>query len=142
MAGRRDAERTLDRHGEDTIFHAAARCARYWGVAGQPSPESEFAFAFKNNFDGHVFDGYLRVEDPTGDKVEFNGDSRASYDFADELRAFQWGLQGGVSWSAYKHLVVNANLAWGCNNIFESSFKTISFNMYPIYLNFGFGYVF
>jgi hypothetical protein len=100
------------------------------------------AFAFKNNFDGHVFDGYLRVEDPTGDKVEFNGDSRASYDFADELRAFQWGLQGGVSWSAYKHLVVNANLAWGCNNIFESSFKTISFNMYPIYLNFGFGYVF
>lgn len=100
------------------------------------------AFAFKNNFDGHVYEGYLRVSDPTGDKVEFNGDSRATYDFGSDLRKFQWGMQGGVSWSAYKHLLVNANLAWGCNGIFQKSFKTISFAMYPIYLNVGFGYLF
>lgn len=101
-----------------------------------------FALSFNGAFDGHVSDGYLRVGDPTGDKVVFEDGARATYDFGNDLRKFQWGFQGGVSWSAYKHLLVNANLAWGCNNIFKSSFKTVSFNMYPIYLNVGFGYVF
>ncbi len=100
------------------------------------------AYAFKNDFDGYVYEGYLRVTDPTGDKVSFKGDSRATYDFSEDLRRFQWGLQGGVSWAAYKHLMVNANLAWGCNDVFKKSFKTISFAMYPIYLNLGFGYRF
>ncbi len=100
------------------------------------------AWAFQNDFNGFVSEGYLREGDPTGDKYVFEGDSRATYDFGDELRHFQWGMQGGVSWMAYKHLSVNANLVFGCNNIFKSSFKTISFNMYPIYLNVGFGYKF
>lgn len=100
------------------------------------------SYAFSNDFDGYVYDGYLREGSPIGDKVVFEGDSKATYDFGEELRKFQWGMQGGVSWSAYKHLVVNANLAWGCNNIFNSSFKTVSFDLYPIYLNLGFGYVF
>ncbi len=100
------------------------------------------AFAFNNDFDGYVYEGYLRDGDPTGIKWPFEGDARASYDFGDNLRHFQWGMQGGITWTAYKHLLVNANLAWGCNDIFESSFKTVTFNLYPIYLNFGFGYLF
>lgn len=100
------------------------------------------AFAFNNDFDGYVYEGYLRDGDPTGIKWSFEGDARASYDFGDNLRHFQWGMQGGITWTAYKHLLVNANLAWGCNDIFESSFKTVTFNLYPIYLNFGFGYLF
>lgn len=99
-------------------------------------------YSFTNDFDGHVYDGYLREGDPTGDKVSFEDDARATYDFSENLRKFQWGIQGGVTWRAYKHLVVNANLEWGCNGIFEKSFKTITFSMYPIYVNFGFGYVF
>ncbi|MDE5920707.1 MAG: PorT family protein, partial [Paramuribaculum sp.] len=100
------------------------------------------AYAYQNEFDGYVYDGYLREGDPTGDKYVFEGDSRASYDFGDELRKFQWGLQAGVTWMAYSHLAVNANLSWGLNDIFVSSFKTVTFNMYPIYLNVGFGYLF
>lgn len=100
------------------------------------------SFAFSNDFDGYVHDGYLREGDPTGEKYVFEGDSRASYDFGNELRHFQWGFQGGVSWVAYNHLLVNANLTWGCNSIFKSSFKTVTFNLYPIYLNVGFGYLF
>lgn len=100
------------------------------------------AYAYKNEFDGYVYNGYLREGDPTGDKYVFEGDSRASYDFGDELRKFQWGLQAGVTWMAYSHLAVNANLSWGLNDIFVSSFKTVTFNMYPIYLNVGFGYLF
>lgn len=100
------------------------------------------SFAFENDFDGYVSDGYLRQDDPTGEKVSFTGDSRATYDFGENLRKFQWGGQVGMSWHAYKHLLINANLHWGFNGIFESSFKTISFSMYPIYLNVGFGYLF
>lgn len=100
------------------------------------------AVAMENTFDGYVHDGYLREGDPTGEKAVFEGDSRAVYDFSDDLRTFQWGLTAGASWVAYKHLSVNANLSWGCEGIFKSSFKTITFSMYPIYLNIGFGYKF
>jgi len=93
-------------------------------------------------FNGYVYDGYLREGNPTGDKIVFEGDSQAPYDFSDELRTFQWGLQAGASWMAFKHLSIQANLTWGMNDIFKSSFKTVSFPLYPIYLNLGFGYAF
>ena len=66
----------------------------------------------------------------------------ASYDFSSNLRHFQWGGQLGATWRAFNHFTVNADLTWAFNNIFESDFKTISFGLYPIYLNLGFGYRF
>ncbi|MBR8784415.1 hypothetical protein IX308_000586 [Porphyromonas levii] len=48
----------------------------------------------------------------------------------------------GFSWRAYKHFHVNADLNWGFTNIFKKDFKAISFNMYPIYRQAGFGYQF
>ena len=39
-------------------------------------------------------------------------------------------------------LSIDADITWGINDIFKKSFKTITFNMYPIYLNIGFGYRF
>lgn len=100
------------------------------------------AYAFKNDFDGYVTEGYLREGNPTGDKIIFDADSRATYDFGDELRTFHWGCQGGVTWQAFKHFNVHANLMWGSNGIFNKSFKTVTFTLYPIYLNLGFGYRF
>ena len=100
------------------------------------------AFAFRNDFDGYVYDGYLREGDPTGPKISFDANSKASYDFGDELRSFQWGIQAGVGVNVLKHFVINANLQWGLNDIFKSSFKTVNFSLYPIYLNLGFGYMF
>lgn len=94
------------------------------------------------DFSGHVYDGYLRKDNPTGEKVDFTGDQIATYDFSDNLRKFQWGMQAGVEWRAFKHLNVNADLAWGLNDIFNSDFNTITFAMYPVYLNVGFGYAF
>lgn len=94
------------------------------------------------DFNGYVSDGYLRKGDPTGTKVEFKDDNTAPYDFSKDLRKFQWGVQAGVNWRAFKRLTVHGDLTWGLNNIFNSDFKTITFNMYPIYLNAGFGYAF
>lgn len=109
-----------------------------WQVEAGPY----FAVAMRNEFKGYVHNGYLREGDPTGEKVVFEGDSRAYYDFSDELRSFQWGVQVGGKWMAFKHFAINANLTWGLNGIFKSSFKTVTFSMYPIYLNLGFGYIF
>ena len=74
--------------------------------------------------------------------IEFTDDKIATYDFSDDLRHFQWGLQVGAGWRAFKHLNVYADLTWGLNDIFKSDFNTITFAMYPIYLNIGFGYAF
>ena len=98
------------------------------------------SFATNRNFSGYVYDGYLREINPTGTKVEFSGDNRASYDFSDNLRKFQWGAQIGTEWKAFKHLIVYADLTWGLNDIFKKDFDTISFAMYPFYLNVGLGY--
>lgn len=100
------------------------------------------SFVTGRGFSGTVYDGYLREINPTGTKVEFTGDNQASYDFSDEIRRFQWGARIGAEWRAFKHLIVCADLAWGFNDIFQKDFDTITFGMYPIYLNFGFGYAF
>lgn len=94
------------------------------------------------DFFGHVSEGYLRKDNPTGTKVEFKDDKIATYDFSNDLRHFQWGAQIGAEWRAFKHLNVYADLTWGLNDIFKSDFNTITFAMYPVYLNVGFGYAF
>lgn len=58
------------------------------------------------------------------------------------MNHFQWGVQAGADWKAFKHLKIFADLTWGLNDIFQKDFQTISFAMYPIHLNFGFGYAF
>lgn len=94
------------------------------------------------SFSGYVNNGYLRKDNPTGDKVLFDKESRGVYDFSDNLRDFLFGLQGGVRWMATDHIALFADLTWGLTEVFESDFTTISFSMYPIYLNVGVGYRF
>lgn len=97
------------------------------------------SFLTNGDFSGTAYDGYIREGDPTGDKANV---SEASYDFSDDLRKTSWGLDAGAEWKAYKHLVVYSDLTWGLNSIFKKDFRSVSFKMYNIYLNFGFGYIF
>ena len=101
-----------------------------------------FSYVLERDFSGHVYDGYLREGDPTGPKVVYEGENKATYDFSKDLRKFQWGLRLGTEWRAFKHLNVFADLNWGLNDIFKKDFDTVTFSMYPIYLNVGFGYAF
>ena len=100
------------------------------------------SYMIDGDFSGHVYEGHLRTPDATGSRVDFSGESIATYDFSNDLRKFQWGLQFGGEWRAFKHLNVYADLTWGLNDIFQKDFDTITFSMYPIYLNVGFGYSF
>ena len=100
------------------------------------------SYRLDGDFSGYVTNGYLREGTPVGEKVEFKDGKQGTYDFSDNLRKLHTGAQIGASWQAFNHFNLNADLTWGINNIFKSSFKTVTFNMYPIYLNVGFGYKF
>lgn len=80
-----------------------------------------FSYLLEGNFSGHVYEGHLRTPDQTGSKVEFTGESIATYDFSSDLRKFQWGVQFGGEWKAFKHLTVHADVTWGLNNIFQKT---------------------
>lgn len=100
------------------------------------------SYLMEGKFDGYVYDGYLRQGDPTGLKATYSDGKTAAYDFSENLRKFQWGVQIGADWEAFKHLKVYGDLSWGLNDAFPDSFETITFSMFPIYLNIGVGYLF
>ena len=106
-----------------------------WQVQAGPY----FSYLINGTFSGKAYDGYIRNGDPTGQYAEVGS---ASYDFSDNLRRFQWGLQLGGEFKAYKHLSVSANVAWGLNGIFPSDFPSVTFALYPIYGTLGFNYLF
>ena len=91
---------------------ATYKLSNRWNIKAGPY----FSYLLSREFSGHVYEGYLRH--------------------------FQWGLQIGAGWRAFKHLNIYADLTWGLNDIFRNDFQTITFAMYPIYLNIGFGYAF
>lgn len=101
-----------------------------------------FSYIMDSEFNGYVNDGYLRTGTPTGEKISFTNGSSADYNFDDNLRKFNWGVDLGGTWNAYKHFFVSADLNYSFNNIFKSDFHTVTFTMHPIYLNIGFGYRF
>lgn len=100
------------------------------------------SWMMSGSFTGSVYDGYIRDQDPTGNKTEFAPGQTATYDFSSDLRRFHWGLQVGGEFKAYKHLSVSANLQWGLNGIFPSDFSGVTFSLYPIYGSLGFNYLF
>lgn len=117
---------------------AAYKISKRWNIKAGPY----VSYLLDGDFSGNVYEGYLREENPTGGKIEFTDDKIATYNFSNDLRNFQWGIQMGGEWRAFKHLNVYADLTWGMNDIFKKEFDTVTFNMYPIYLNIGFGYAF
>lgn len=91
------------------------------------------------DFSGIASDGYLRQGDPTGPKILI-GDKEgewATYDFSDDMRRLQYGIGLGVDWQLYRQLGLSADLNWGLNGIFKSSFKTIEQSLFPIYGTIG-----
>lgn len=116
----------------------AYKLGNRWNIKGGPY----FSYLTSREFSGQVYEGYLREGKPTGPKVEFTDGRIATYDFSENMRRFQWGWQLGAGWRAFNHLNIYADLTWGLNHLFKSDFQTITFSMYPIYLNIGFGYAF
>ncbi|WP_159442357.1 porin family protein [Chitinophaga niabensis] len=109
----------------------------------QPSEKWRFklgfyaAYLLAASFDGTVSNGYIRNGNSFGEKVIID---QANFDFAKEERKFDWGLQGGAERKVGKRLAVAANLQWGLQPVFPSTFKGVGFNMYNIFLGLGVSY--
>lgn len=86
-------------------------------------------------FDGYAYNGYLRVGDPTGAKVELGEtqDERGDYDFATHMRKWQTGFDLGADWRLTERFGVYADLSWGITSIFKSNFHTVEQTLYPVY---------
>lgn len=100
------------------------------------------AYRMDGDFSGHVTDGHFRVGSPLGEKLTFGADDKASFDFKNELRRFETGMQVGGSWKAYGHFLVFADLKYSFNNIFKSKSYMAYNNMHPLYVSLGFSYLF
>ena len=98
-----------------------------------------FSYLTGYKFDGWAYDGYLRVDDPTGAKVVLGHEDgeRGEYDFSDSMRRFHVGLGFGVDWYFMKKFGVWADLNWGLQGIHKSDFHTIEQTLFPIYGAFG-----
>lgn len=86
-------------------------------------------------FDGHAYDGYIRLGTPVGGKVEIGSDegTRGTYDFSDDLRRFYIAATAGVDYRLSPRWGLAVDLNWGLNGIFHSGFDTIEQTLYPIY---------
>ncbi|MDY4666577.1 MAG: porin family protein [Prevotella sp.] len=100
------------------------------------------SFLTSHRFYGYAHEGYLRVTDPTGPRVDIGNDenTRGSYDFSDDMRRTQWGVGIGADWRPMRKVGFYAELNWGLMGIFSSHFKTVEQPLYPIYATLGVSY--
>ena len=97
------------------------------------------SYAISKTFEGYVYDGYLRKNNPTGAKIDIGNtdESRGTFDFSDKMRRFQAGVDIGADWQIGRRWGAYADLQWGLNGIHHSSFKTIEQTLYPIFGTLG-----
>lgn len=112
-----------------------------WNVSVGPY----FSAYFKKRFSGEVYDnkdgiGYLRVDTPTGEKVNIDRQNPATYNFKDDMNNWNIGFEFTFDWKAMKHMNVFASLDWGVTSIFDEDFQALQFRMYPIYGTIGVAY--
>ena len=112
-----------------------------WNVSVGPY----FSAYFKKRFSGEVFDnregiGYLRVDTPTGEKVNMTRENPANYNFKDDMKNWNVGFEFTFDWKAMKHMNVFASLDWGVTSVFDEDFQALQFRMYPIYATLGVAY--
>lgn len=98
------------------------------------------SYRSSSEFEGTVWDGYMRVDDFTGDKIEIKDKDDATFNFGDDMRKFDFGVGLGAERRINNRFGVFGNLTWGLTSIFPSDFNAIGFDMYNIYLTLGMTY--
>lgn len=120
---------------------AVFRLSPRWSVALGPYVSAYFAKSFKGIvYENSAGIGYLREGTPTGTYVEITSDIETTYDFSDDMREWNAGLELCFDWKATRHFNVFGKVDWGISNIWDKSFKTVTFPMYPIYATVGMAY--
>lgn len=94
------------------------------------------SMAVQRKFYGMATDGYIRDEEPTGEKV---GIVDAAYDFKSQIRKVDVGMSVAGKYDFAKRYYATAQFDYGFNSIMKTGFESISFNMHNIFMNIGVG---
>lgn len=114
-------------------IQATYQLSNRWNVQAGPY----ISFAVKKEFYGEAYNGYLRHEQPTGDKIIVDN---ADYDFNESVRTIDVGLSLGTHYAIDRRFFVLAQFDYGFNNIMKTGFESISFGLHNIFMNVGVGY--
>lgn len=100
------------------------------------------SYVGNRDFSGFAHGGYLRVDSPTGPKVELGEaeGERGDYDFTDDMRKLQMGIDIGADWHWGERFGAFFDLAWGTSHIHRTGFSTIEPPLYPVYGKLGLTY--
>ncbi|MDM1293723.1 PorT family protein [Sphingobacterium sp. N143] len=112
---------------------ATYQISNRWNVQAGPY----ISFAVKKEFYGEAYNGYLRHEQPTGNKIIVDN---ADYDFAESIRSVDVGMSLGAHYAINQKFFGLAQVDYGFNNIMQTGFESISFGLHNIFMNVGVGY--
>lgn len=92
-------------------------------------------------FWGWAYDGYLREGSPVGPKIEMGRDpgDRGDFDFDQNMRHMQWGLDVGADWQFSHRWGMFAELTYGFSGLFKSDFHSVQ-PLRPMYGTLGISY--
>ncbi|QMV70255.1 PorT family protein [Sphingobacterium paramultivorum] len=114
-------------------IQATYQLSNRWNVQAGPY----ISFAVRKQFYGEAYNGYLRHEEPTGNKIVVDN---ADYDFSESVRSIDVGMSLGAHYAIDKRFFALAQLDYGFNNIMKTGFESISFGLHNIFMNVGIGY--
>lgn len=95
-----------------------------------------FSYAIDRSFTGNVIEGRIR-ETPLHPVI---GITKADYDYSEDLRKFDLGIDLGANWKVYRNLAVHANLTWGFLPVLDPDKRRVNMDNYNVYLNIGVNY--
>lgn len=93
----------------------------------------------EKRFTGSAHDGYLRNLTPVGEKEQI---VEAAYDFSEQLRPLNTGVEAGADYRIGSNLAVSVNVSWGLTPLMKKDQQSIDFKLYNIFLNPGLTYRF
>ncbi|MFD1768339.1 porin family protein [Sphingobacterium suaedae] len=87
-----------------------------------------------SSFEGSVSDGYIRKGNSLGEKVWID---RATFDFADQVRKWDWGLLVGGTRKIDDRWEVSALAQLGLQPLFPDDFRGVGYKLHHMYVNLG-----
>lgn len=95
------------------------------------------SFKLTGTFEGSVSDGYIRLGDATGERVEIDGKSLYPDTFSDELAGFVWGPEILIERCFNRNVSVFADVNASLNSVLKPDFKGLDFQMHNFYVFLG-----
>ena len=95
------------------------------------------SFKLDGTFEGAVSDGYIRMGDATGERVEIDERSPYPDTFSDELADFVWGPEIMVERYFNKNISIFVDVNASINSVLDENFKGLDFQLHNFYVFLG-----